>query len=109
MSDCNDAVKIHIFHTNGTERAYAFLHESGHISGLDNDVNKNDCRRTKIYRINQTQVLVRFGEISKVVNNSEVDKTISSLLWKYDKITYALNEIGFYIEKKGVYDLYEVI
>ena len=106
---CYDAVKIHLIHPNGTERMYAWLHETGIISGKDIDVNKLDCRRTKIYRINQTQVLLRFGEVSKVVNIADIENTISILLWKHEKITYGLNSIGVYLEKTGCYDVLQSI
>jgi hypothetical protein len=57
------------------------------------------------FRTNESFVLIRFGELTRLINASkELHDTIESILWQYDIKTYLMHKIGIYDELSGRYN-----
>jgi hypothetical protein len=51
----------------------------------------------------EPRVLIIAGEIPLIVNEEDIEKEISEILYKYDFPTYLLNYLGIYSELNGQY------
>ena len=107
-ANCDNAIRVYKTHANGTEKAHAFLYESGSLYATANHFEKKDCSRTKTFNLNEKKVILRFGQLIKLIDKTDIETTISSLLWEFDKLIYVLNAFGFYKEIKGSFDYVEM-
>ncbi len=55
------------------------------------------------FNVNNDSVLLRFGELSVMTERSEIDNVIAGILWKHEKLTYFLHQLGLYHELSDQY------
>ena len=66
-----------------------------------------DYIRSKLlssFKINETHIILRFGDITKTIDRLHVNEELEKLLWKFDKIAFILKKIGVYDELEQSYN-----
>jgi len=82
-----------------TQMYFYNLHTNGDL--LRDPVEITNCKRTKLYDMNVTHSLLRFGQLNYVVSKKEASQKANQLLKTFDFYHYLLSLVKIYDELTG--------